>query len=156
MKISEWLKHWHFETLKIAPPFLEVEITFNDADKTAAWELYIELLTRTATQALPDKDGDEKRALESLHELFGLTREIIKRNGRGCITFTKIAVVVLNQVIRPFTSKWHKLSIEGAFGNPEQCKEFRTDLALLQVHLGNYSKMLADIAGVEDLTDIEE
>jgi len=34
-----------------------------------------------------------------------------------CIQFRKIAIVVLNQVIRPFTVKWHRLSLAGAFND---------------------------------------
>ena len=46
---------------------------------------------------------------------YAITREIIKHHGRDCIEFTKIAVVVLNQIIRPFTAKWHRLSASKAF-----------------------------------------
>ena len=82
-------------------------------------------------------------------------RAIIKRYGRDCLEFTKIAVVVLNQVVRPFTAQWHRKSLEGSLGNAEQ-PAFRADLAALQVKLRNYTKMLADMAGVEDLTALEE
>ena len=51
-----------------------------------------------------EEKGDEGAALGSIHELFGLTRDTIKRNGRYCINFTRIAVVVLNQKIRPSAS----------------------------------------------------
>ena len=75
----------------------------SEPDKVAAWELYIELLTRITTQPLGIDDGDEKTALESVYSLFPTTRSIIKQNGRDCIEFTKLAVVVLNRKIRPFT-----------------------------------------------------
>jgi hypothetical protein len=153
MKLKDWLGKWHMESLKINAKFLEVELKFEEADKKAAWELYIELITRTTTQHLPGEQGVEQRALESLYELFSLTREIIKENGRQCFEFTKIAIVVLNQVIRPFTAKWHKLSTEGAFLVPEKCKEFRKELSGIQNLLRRYTQMLSDMAGVEDLTD---
>ncbi len=121
MKWEKWLENWDMTSLKIKTPFLDMEWNPQDEDKTAAWELYIELLTRVSTQALPDTHGDEKTALDSIYSLFPLTRKIIKRNGRHCIEFAKIAVVVLNQVIRPFTAEWHKLSLEGAFEDPERC-----------------------------------
>ena len=126
-----------------------------DADKNAAWELYIELLTRITTQPLPLKHGDEKTALDSIYSLFGLTRSIIKSYKRDCIEFTKIAIVILNQIIRPFTAKWHKISIEKEFKDPKSCKNFRKELFQLQKQLCIYTKMLADMAGVEDLTEIE-
>jgi hypothetical protein len=126
-----------------------------DADRDAAWELYIELLTRITTQPLPQEHGDEDTALESIHALFGLSRDTIKRHGRQCQEFTKLAIVVLNQVVRPFTSKWHKLSLQGAFDDVARCTDFRLELAGLQAKLREYTRMLADLAGVEDLTSLE-
>ncbi len=74
--------------------------------KEAAWDLYVELLTRITTQPLPDEDGVEQTALDSIYALFGITRETLKAHGRSCIQFAKIAIVVLEQVVRPFTAKW--------------------------------------------------
>jgi hypothetical protein len=51
-------------------------------------------------------------------------------------------------------SKWHRLSELKAFEDPARCREFRLELATLQVQLRNYTKLLADLAGVEDLTEI--
>ena len=107
MKWKKWLENWDMTSLKINLKFLEMEWKPQEADKNAAWELYIEMLTRIATQKLPKEHGDEVRALESVHSLFPLTRETIKRHGRECEEFTKIAIVVLNQIVRPFTAKWH-------------------------------------------------
>ncbi|MBI1926450.1 hypothetical protein HYR99_19680 [Candidatus Poribacteria bacterium] len=155
MKWSKWLENWDMTSLKITTPFLEMDWNPQTADKDAAWELYIEMLTRIVTQPLAPEHGDEKTALESVYSLFGLTRETIKRHGRNCMEFTKIAVVVLNQVIRPFTAEWHKLSLAGAFDDESECKRFRAKLEKLQEVLRKYAKMLADMAGVEDLTTLE-
>ena len=156
MKWKKWLEEWDMTSLKIKAPFLDMEWKPQDEDKDAAWELYIELLTRIATQPLPTEYGDEETVLTSVYNLFGLTREIIRRYGRHCIEFTKIAIVVLNQIIRPFTSKWHKLSQEGVFKDEKQCKKFREELNDLQEKLKTYSMMLADMAGVEELTNLED
>ncbi len=156
MKWSEWLENWSMTSLKVKAPFLEMDWEPKDEDKDAAWELYIELLTRITTQQLPPEHGDEATALESVHKLFGLTREIIKRRGRLCIEFTKIAVLILNQKIRPFTAKWHKLMLAKAFDDMEQCKVFREELSALQETLRLYTRMLSDMAGVEDLTQLED
>ena len=142
--------------LKLKSPFADAEITFKNNDKKAAWELYVELLTRVATQPLPDQDGDEQTALKSVHSIFSTTREILKKYGTGTIQFSKIAIPMLNQIIRPFTAKWHKLSVAGCFSEPNRCKEFREELKLLQIDLANYNQLLANIAGVEDLTALEE
>lgn len=155
MKWSKWLENWDMTTLKIKTPFLEMDWNPSEPDRDAAWELYIELLTRITTQRLCSKDGDEKTALDSVYSLFGTTRSIIKSHGRDCIEFTKLSVIVLNQIIRPFTAKWHKISIESGFDTKEICKEFRDELEQLQNLLRTYTKMLADMAGVEDLTELE-
>lgn len=155
MKWKEWLEHWSMTSLKIKTPFLEADWQPKDKDKDAAWELYIELLTRIATQPLPKEHGDENSALESVHKLFGITREVIKQHGRDCIEFTKIAILILNQKIRPFTTRWHKLMLEGGFHKEELRKEFRSELEELQSVLRTYTKMLSDMAGVEDLTELE-
>jgi hypothetical protein len=57
--------------------------------------------------------------------------------------------------VRPFTEKWHKESLKGAFNKKEKCARFRRELAQLQAKLRQYTKMLAEMAGVEDLTQIE-
>ena len=63
---------------------------------------------------------------------------------------------MLNQIIRPFTAKWHKESLAGVFKDKKQCDEFREELADLQEKLRNYTKMLADMADVEDITSLED
>ncbi|MDF1690625.1 MAG: hypothetical protein P1U35_13560 [Cycloclasticus sp.] len=155
MKWGKWLENWDMTSLKIKAPFLEMEWNPQDEDKAAAWELYIELLTRITTQKLDDNNGDEKTALTSVFSIFSITRAVMKNNGRHCIEFTKIAIIVLNQIVRPFTAKWHGLSVSGAFDDPVKCEEFRQELAELQGVLRLYTKMLADMAGVEDLTELE-
>ena len=156
MELKKWLEKWDMTSLKINLKFLEMNWEPNTADQDAAWQLYIEMLTRIATQRLQPDHGDERTALESIHCLFGITRDILKIHGRDCVTFSKIAVVVLNQVIRPFTAKWHKEALLNAFENEKKCQEFREELTLLQIQLRNYTAALADIAGVEDLTTLEE
>jgi len=156
MKWKKWLENWDMTSLQIKTPFLEMEFKPQDADKAAAWDLYVELLTRITTQPLPKEHGDEQTALNSVFALFGLTREVLKKHGREAEEFSKIAIVVLNQIIRPFTAKWHKESIEGAFENREKCTEFREELEKLQQLLVIYTRMLSDMAGVEDLTTLED
>ena len=88
------------------PRVMEMEWQPSDPDKDAAWDLYIELLTRITTQPLPDEDGIEKTALDSVLRPFRTDPgETLKTHGRSCIHFTRIAVIVLNQIIRPFTAK---------------------------------------------------
>ena len=62
---------------------------------------------------------------------------------------------MLNQIIRPFTARWHKRALAGAFENAEQRAAFRTELAQLQPVLTRYARALAELAQVEDLTSLE-
>jgi len=156
MQIKDLLTRWNLTNLKIKTPVLEMQWEPSTSDKEAAWDMYVELLTRVTTQPLLDDAGVEQTALDSVYALFGLTRTILKHHGRSCIEFTKVAVIILNQVVRPFTAKWHLLSKQGAFEDPAKRAEFRYDLRNLQKNLQNYTRLLADIADVEDLTSLEE
>jgi hypothetical protein len=155
MKLRKWLENWDLTGLKVNVGVLEAQWNPQEKDREAAWELYIEMITRIVTQPLPKHGGDENAALESVRSLFPITREILRRNGRGCVEFTKVAVIVLNQLVRPFTTKWHVEVLTDAFKNPEKKKEFRQELAQLQKFLRKYTRALADLAQVEDLTELE-
>jgi len=154
MKLRTWLENAGLSKLKLNLKLLEVEWEPVQHDRDAAWELYVEMLTRIITQPIAAEHGDEKTALDSVYSLFPITREILRRKGRRCVGFTKIAVVVLNQVVRPFTAKWHRLSRADAFKHPQQCKAFRAELADLQEDLSKYTRLLGAIAEVEDLTEL--
>ncbi len=154
MQLKKLLEQWDLNSLKITVPFLEMEWVPRDEDKAAAWELYVEMITRITTQPLVPGNGLERAALDSVYQLFPLTRGILKSHGRYCINFAKVAVVVLNQVVRPFTSKWH-IRMNAAPLENDAIVEFRDELTQLQVRLLNYTRLLSDLAGVEDLTGLE-
>lgn len=155
MDLKGWFSKFHLEKIQLGPRWVKAEISFKDDDRDAAWELYVEMLTRIVTQPLPSEVGDEQTALDSVYSLFGTTREILRQRGRNTIHFSKVAIPVLNQVVRPFTAKWHRESRSEAFKDPGKCEEFRKELEALQKDLRNYNRLLAEIADVEDLTDLE-
>jgi hypothetical protein len=155
MKLRKLFENWDMTSLRVKAGVLDMEWKPQEKDREAAWEMYVELLTRITTQPLPAEHGDEKTALDSVHSLFPITRGILRDKGRDCVQFTRIAVIVLNQVVRPFTAKWHRLSSHGALADAAQCEQFRRELAVLQLQLRNYTRLLAAIAEVEDLTGSE-
>ncbi|MGH7812803.1 MAG: hypothetical protein ACREQI_02200 [Candidatus Binataceae bacterium] len=155
MKWRDLFEKWGLTSLKFKAGFVEGEFAPNDPDRAAAWDLYIELLTRVTTQHLPADVGDEKAALDSVYALFPLTRGILRQHGSGCGEFAKLAIPVLNQIIRPFTAKWHRLTLAGAFKDAARREEFRAELSNLQTFLRSYTSALADMAQVEDLTTLE-
>jgi hypothetical protein len=83
--------------------------------------------------------------------LFQLTRDILKKYGRHSPDFSRIALFVINEEIRPFTAKWHKISVDSAF-DEKQRKAFRSELKELQTILKAYTSILEDMAGVEGLS----
>ena len=155
MNLNDIFKGVKLEKVALNAGIAKAEISFKTSDKNAAWELYVEMLTRIVTQRLPSKSGDEQSALDSVHTLFPTTREILRRHGRDAIEFSKIAVPILNQVVRPFTTKWHTESVSNAFNDEKKRQEFRIELEKLLNDLRKYNRMLANIAEVEDLTDLE-
>ena len=156
MQLGDLFRNFHLEKVRLNLKAVQLDVAFREDDKDAAWELYVEMLTRIVTQPLPAESGDELTALASVYSLFHTTREILRRRGRTTILFSKVAIPVLNQVVRPFTAKWHRESIAGAFQHEAKREDFRRELERLREDLRNYNRMLAEIAGVEDLTDLEE
>lgn len=154
--IAGYFSRFRLEKVRLGPRFASAEFSVKETDREAAWELYVEMLTRVLTQPLAPTDGHERAALDSVYSLFATTRDILRRHGPTATHFAKIAVPVLNQVVRPFTAKWHKEVVGADLSDPVKRVEFREELAVLQRDLRNYSQMLADIAGVEDLTDLEQ
>lgn len=83
--------------------------------KNAAWELYVELVTRISVERLDYGDGLMREALSSLHKLFLLSRDVLKSYGPGLAKvntphgkpLSEMVLEMLNDEIRPFLSKWH-------------------------------------------------
>ena len=155
MNLGTLFRNFRLEKVRVNLQVAQVELAFQQTDRDAAWEMYVEMLTRIVTQPLPAEAGDEQTALDGIFSLFATTREILRRRGPDAAEFSKVAIPVLNQVVRPFTAKWHKESLAGAFQDDGKRREFREELESLQEELRNYNRLLAEIAEVEDLTDLE-
>lgn len=152
MKIRDLFENWGITGLKLKTGFLEMEWHPQPEEEQAAWELYIELITRITTQPLTEYEGKEEAALASVYNLFPVTRELLKVKGRKAKNFSRIAIVILNQKIRPFTTAWHGNSFE----TEEACRRFRLELAEIQQLLIRYAGLLAAIAGVEDFLELDQ
>lgn len=155
-KFKDYFRKWGFTSIRLNFGFAEAEFSPSDDDQTAAWDMYVELLTRISTQPLEKGYGDEKSSLDSIHDLFGITRRILHEKGRNAENFTKISIIILNQIVRPFTTKWHSISLKGGFEKKETRKEYRKELKAIQDNLIRYTRLLADLAMVEDLTTMED
>jgi hypothetical protein len=89
----------------------------SEEERKAAWEMYVELITRIAVEELKPDEGLLREALDSLYSLFGTTRQILRQygpsvaqpKGDGKLAFGYLAVAILNRVLRPVLAKWHPL-----------------------------------------------
>jgi len=96
-------------------PWVEGEWVADEAQQRAAWEMYVELVTRISVAPLAPNEGLLREALASLYALFGETRRILRqygpgvarRQGPGVLTFGEIAVDVLSRSLRPLLAEWH-------------------------------------------------
>ncbi|MHA3702444.1 hypothetical protein ACXR2U_09675 [Jatrophihabitans sp. YIM 134969] len=155
-------------------PFLEVSSSWepNDVERRAAWELYIELVTRVAVVPLPYGDGSLREALTSRHSLFAATREILRRYGPavaerkrdGEPNFGYLAVWMLNFGLRPTLTLWHGRLQSWEQRRPAgtspieherrwiEAADLRTDLERSRRELAQFSAVLAEACDVPDLT----
>ena len=135
------------ENINIGTSGINVDINMESSfNQKAAWQLYIELSTRIATITLEIEDGDEECALLSIYKIFNITREVLKEKGRECIEIARLSILILNKVIRPFTTKWHGKNLKNK-------NDFRKELNDLVISLKNYKKQLAHISEIEDFVD---
>lgn len=118
----------------------------NEADRRAALSLHIELISRVATQQLDYSQGVEEAALTSIFELFGKTRSFCAAN-LGCSTFEIVTWHVLNSRVRPFTARWHPISLSGGLRALDMSDEFRAELEVVQRALLDLDRTLQLIAG---------
>ena len=144
-------------------------------EKSAAWEMHVELATRVGVQFLRPDEGLLRDALSSLHAVFAITRDILHRYGpavarpkNGELSFGSIAVAVLNGSLRPFLSKWHPLLTDHEARRADDVPpavherswdcyaEMLAELTELHTSLRQYADLLADAAGVPSLLEVPE
>jgi len=153
------------KALKLGLPFGlgEIEFEANEVEQRAAWSLYVELVTRVTIQ--PHDNGLLRETLNSLYQLFNLTRTILREAGpavaHGPKSFGPIALEVLNLGLRPFLSKWHPqlqsyekqcLPNISPFEHEQAWQhrqEMQTELSILQQQMQIYVEALAKISGAK-------
>ena len=144
----------------------------NDVERRAAWELYVELLTRVAVVPLRQDQGLVREALSSLYSLFATTREVLRKAGPqvaepkpdGQYNLAFLTVAMLNFALRPVLAYWHPALEEWEATRPpdrsrreheqawEQIGALRGELELTRQRLTYYAALLAAACGVPDLT----
>jgi len=144
----------------------------DESERNAAWEMYVELITRISVVELKSDEGLLREALSSLYTLFGTTRTILRKygpsiaqpKGEGDLSFGYLAVAILNVVLRPVLAKWHPLlldheSTRSASVSPldherewDKHGELRQVLNDVRGILIEYTNLLAQVAEVPPLT----
>jgi hypothetical protein len=154
-------------------PFLQITGTWepNDDERKAAWELYVELITRISTVPLGPDEGLLREALASLYSLFATTRDILRRYGpdaaepkpHGQYSFGFLAVAMLNYGLRPVLARWHPALEDWEASRPidrprgeherawEHASDLRASLDTTRDALTQYARLMASACGVPDL-----
>jgi len=92
----------------------------DEGERNAAWEMYVELITRISVVELKPGEGLLREALSSLYTIFDTTRNILRKygpsvaqpKGKDKLSFGYLAVAILNTVLRPVLAKWHPLLLD--------------------------------------------
>ena len=161
-------------TVKLQLPYIggiEGSWQPDEREREAAWEMYVELITRIAVVELRPGEGLLREALASLYALFDTTRTILRKygpqvaksKGEGTLSFGYLSVAVLNGVLRPLLAKWHPLLLDyeanrgsgvSALEHEQawaHAGELRQELSRAREALSDYADVLAEVAGVEAL-----
>ncbi|MCL4340617.1 MAG: hypothetical protein M1431_00755 [Candidatus Thermoplasmatota archaeon] len=154
-------------------PFLHIKGVWkpNEAEKNAAWELYVELITRISIIGLRKEEGLLREALTSLYSIFSITREVLRKYGpevaipheNADYSLGRLAVEILNYQLRPLLTKWHPLLLDYEDLRKEEItrkshedqweynKTLRDELDKTSKKMLEYSEYLAKAAGISPL-----
>jgi hypothetical protein len=143
----------------------------NNTERAAAWELYVELITRVAVVPLGPSESLLREVMASLYSIFATTRDILRKYGpdiaepkpSGQFNFAYLAVAILNSGIRPFLARWNPALRDWEETRPEgvsavaherawpQAEEVRANLELTRLALTDNAAALATACGVPNL-----
>jgi hypothetical protein len=164
-------------TAKVGLPFGIGEIAGewrpDEAERAAAWEMYVELITRIAVVDLGPDEGLLEEALGSLYALFEITRDILRRHGPtvaqpkgGTVSFGHLAVAILNQALRPLLARWHPVLDDYQHSRPSGTSrldwerawplhdQLRADLTEVRATLRAYAGLLGEVCNAHSLLTV--
>ncbi|WP_018546170.1 toll/interleukin-1 receptor domain-containing protein [Streptomyces sp. LaPpAH-108] len=149
------------------PTAITVSTTPGAAERAAAFDLQIELITRVGVQPLAPDQGSLREALTSLHSLFATARDVLHRVASEPTTsaLPRITATLLNTHLRPFLSTWHPLLQDHEANRPPHTSpteherlwphaaEMRQQLDALRMPLTATARSLGELCGT-DLTSV--
>ena len=142
--------------------------TPDEHEQDAAWELYVELVTRVSVVELSPGDGLLREGLSSLYSIFTTTRQILRQYGPDVarpkrdsqLSLGYLAISMLNYVLRPVVARWNPLLLDyehrrapdvSAWEHEvrwEHAADLRAALNQTRHILLDYIEILAEISGV--------
>lgn len=157
---------WGFKCSQIqvtVPQLSQMTFIVDDKNRQVAWILFVETITRISTQPL-ENEGLISEAMSSLYTLFGVIRGILKsaepsrKSSSDSKTVELFAVLMLNNVLRPFLAKWHPLFEHFRKSYPQKDEsewEWNTDcrkeLEILREQVIEYAHGFGKLAEVKEL-----
>lgn len=141
------------------------------AERDAAWEMYVELITRISVVELGRDEGLLREALTSLYSLFNTTRGILRRYGPAvarpapgsAVSFGHLAVSILNGALRPLLAEWHPRLEDREFSRPanisrldwerswDRHSDLRAAIAAVRQTLAAYAGVLGEVCDAKSL-----
>jgi hypothetical protein len=182
---------WYTDyTMRVAPHFTEVSVEIglpyigkitglwkpDEKEQQAAWEIYVELVTRVGVAGLQPDEGLLRESLSSLHVIFTTTRDILRKSGPaiarpksdGNLSLGTLTIHLLNFALRPVLAKWHPLLKDWEHTRDPSVSELqhernwaRTAELRQALHdtrhiLQEYTTLLAQVAGIPPLVVMNE
>ena len=138
----------------------------DESEVRAAWELYVEMVTRSPLGEFSSPDGSARESLNSIYSLFDTTRTLLRSYGPSVarpgggrqLSFGYLAVSMLNLVLRPLLTKWHpqlqeweRVNLEMPDREWSDRREFLEDLDMVREQLEQYAGLFAEVADVPEL-----
>lgn len=135
--------------------------TTGERERLAAFDLQVELVTRVGVQRLAADSGSLREALDSLYGLFRTTRDVLRGYGPVAPAVHSPAETLLNDVLRPFLSRWHPRLSDHEVRRPAEltpweheqswpeAARLRAELAALAGPLNEVVSRLAAISGTD-------
>ena len=170
MHLKDLFQKWKLTDLHIEASVLDIPYTPSEEDKNACWDLCVELLMFLKQQWYPYGDGvghfiqgkelmfdywDVDNAtffqnfIDRVVALETATGKLLQQHGRKVPCFVKISDIFLNYVVQPFLGHLnipgHEHVREGFDEHLDECVD----------RVRRYAKLLADVADVKDLVEIE-
>jgi hypothetical protein len=161
--------------VKIKFGIAEIEgiIVPSKVEQKAAWEIYVELVTRVTVIELGEDQGILREALSSFYTLFETTRDVLKKYGSdlakhksGKLNLALIAISMLNYGLRPLLSEWHPTLEDYEASRPinvsrksyeakwSKNKDLRERISEIRETINHYANLLAEIASISPIHNI--